>query len=128
MMEDGGVRIETKGEPQTSNNELRTSNAALTPSPSRLTREERDEGSVTLPSIHYQSAISRPLFSNIQMLLIHGENDEIFPVADCRRVAERLKSSGVAVGLRIFPGQSHNFEADRPVMVRGVAEYLRAYF
>ncbi|HEU5124029.1 MAG TPA: hypothetical protein VFW05_08195, partial [Verrucomicrobiae bacterium] len=55
MMEDGGVRIETKGEPQTSNNELRTSNAALTPSPSRLTREERDEGSVTLPSIHYQS-------------------------------------------------------------------------
>src|SRR5690606_7963778 len=82
-----------------------------------------------LSSIHYpQSAISNSLFSKLHLLMIHGENDEIFPVADYRRMAETLMANGVVVDLRIFPGQSHNFGADRSVIVRGVAEYCARFF
>jgi dienelactone hydrolase len=63
------------------------------------------------------------LSTNLHVLLIHGENDEVFPAADCRRLAELLTTNGVPVDLRIFPAQPHGFGADRPAVMRGIAEY-----
>ena len=60
------------------------------------------------------------------MLLVHGEQDEIFPVADCRRVAGILRDRGMVVDLRILPGLSHGFGEEHAVVLRAAAEYCAA--
>ncbi len=63
---------------------------------------------------------------SIPVLLVHGENDQIFPAKDARRLAELLRASGTNVTLNIVPGHGHDFGADRPVIFRLVAEYCKA--
>ena len=61
------------------------------------------------------------------VLLVHGENDEVFPVEDAKRLANLFRAAGITVTLRILPGQSHAFGDDRAVIIRAMAEYCRAH-
>jgi acetyl esterase/lipase len=60
------------------------------------------------------------------VLLVHGENDEIFPVADAERLAGLLRTNGTDVTLHVIPGHGHGFESDQPVVFRLIAEYCKA--
>lgn len=71
-------------------------------------------------------AARSPLALKSTVLLVHGEQDEIFPVADCRRVAGVLRDSGTIVDLRILPGLSHGFGEEHSVVLRAAAEYCAA--
>ena len=61
-----------------------------------------------------------------KVLLVHGENDEIFPVAEAKQVAELFQTNGVATDLKILPGKRHAFDSDRVVVMRNVGEYVKA--
>jgi dienelactone hydrolase len=79
-----------------------------------------DSSLSSLPSVHEseKQAGSLP-----QVLLLHAEQDEVFPVADARRVRTALEGKGLPVELNIFPGQSHGFEPNRFMLFRGLGEY-----
>jgi dienelactone hydrolase len=64
-----------------------------------------------LPSLHC------PLF------LIHGAQDEAFPVGDTKRLASILQTNGQPVDLKIIAGMSHGMEPDRAVVFRAIGEY-----
>jgi dienelactone hydrolase len=57
------------------------------------------------------------------ILLIHGEQDEIFPVADTKRLASVLQTNGLSVELKIIPGIAHGMESERGVVFRSIGEY-----
>jgi predicted esterase len=67
-----------------------------------------------------------PVHSSV--LLIHGEIDDVFPVSDCRRLAEVLRTNGTPVAVRVFAGQSHGLGDDTSTALRGVAEYCANFF
>jgi len=46
------------------------------------------------------------------VLLLHGAQDERIPVRQAELLAEKLRASGVAVTLRIFPGARHGIPLD----------------
>jgi len=62
-----------------------------------------------------------------QVLLIHGEQDEIFPAADTERFAAMLESNGVPVELKILAGLAHGTEPERGVVFRYIGEYCLAH-
>jgi len=57
------------------------------------------------------------------ILVVHGANDEVFPLADAQRVAACLQTNGVPVELKVMPGASHGFEPDRLLLFRAIGEY-----
>jgi predicted esterase len=61
-----------------------------------------------------------------QVLLVHGKNDQVFPLDEMKRVAGLLRSNAIPVSLAAVPGHGHGFEADRMVISRLVAEYCKA--
>ncbi len=70
-----------------------------------------------------------PAFSRnaaTKVLLVHGENDEIFPIAEAKEVAAFFQTNGISTELKILPGKSHAFDADRAVVIREVGEYIKA--
>jgi predicted esterase len=75
-----------------------------------------------------QSVIHHPLSTNTHFLLVHGENDEVFSAADCRKLAELLKQAGLPGEVRVFPGLVHGFGSDKLMIVRGVGEYCANFF
>ena len=68
-----------------------------------------------LPSLHCRVA------------LIHGEQDQTFPVADTKRLASILQSNGQPVDMRIIPGMTHGMDPDRGVVFRSIGEYCLAH-
>jgi pimeloyl-ACP methyl ester carboxylesterase len=62
----------------------------------------------------------------IPILLVHGENDQTFPVETARRLAGLLRTNGTDVTLHVVPGHGHDFEADQAVVFRLIAEYCKA--
>jgi len=56
------------------------------------------------------------------LLLLHGERDEVFPVADAQRVAACLQTNGVPVELRVLPGESHGLGANCLLVFRVIGE------
>ena len=62
------------------------------------------------------------------VLLIHGEQDEIFPVADTKRLAVVLQSNGVPVKLKIISSMGHSTGADGGSVFRGIGEYCMTHF
>lgn len=60
------------------------------------------------------------------VLLVHGENDEVFPLEDAKRLAALLETNGVPVNLQVLPGLMHNFGPDHALVIRATAEYCRA--
>jgi dienelactone hydrolase len=57
------------------------------------------------------------------ILLVHGDQDEIFPVTGPKRLASLLQSNGVPVELKIIPGLPHGMEPERGVVFRCIGEY-----
>jgi predicted esterase len=60
------------------------------------------------------------------VLLVHGENDAMFPSAEVKRLATVLQTSGTSVNLCILPGEGHSIGEDRALVMRMVTEYCRA--
>ena len=80
------------------------------------------------PPSSQRSTLNAQRLSSIHcpVLLIHGERDEVFPVADCRRLAERLRANGTPVEVRIFPEMGHVAGENSGPIVRALAEYCAA--
>jgi hypothetical protein len=57
------------------------------------------------------------------VFLIHGEQDQTFPVADTKRLASILQTNGLSAELRIISGMTHGMEPDRGVVFRSIGEY-----
>jgi predicted esterase len=66
---------------------------------------------------------SRP---STRILLVHGGNDEIFPVDEAKEAAAFFKTNGFPTELKILPGKSHGFDADRALVFRTVGERIKA--
>ena len=60
--------------------------------------------------------------------MIHGANGELFPVADCQRLADLLKTNGIAVKVCVIAEAPHDFGIDRPVVLKMIAEHCPNYF
>ena len=58
-----------------------------------------------------------------RVLLLHGEQDEMFPVKDCRRVSAWFEANGIPVTLKIFPEEGHGFGSFQPLLDRAAAEF-----
>ncbi|MGI8965350.1 MAG: alpha/beta hydrolase family protein [Limisphaerales bacterium] len=62
-----------------------------------------------------------------KVLLVHGENDEVFPVSEAKEVAASFPTNGVAAELKILPGQNHTFGENQALVMRIVGEYVKAH-
>ena len=57
------------------------------------------------------------------VLFVHAEQDEVFPLADTKRLASLLQTNGLPVELKIIPGLPHGMEPERGVIFRSIGEY-----
>jgi dienelactone hydrolase len=82
-------------------------------------------GSGLVPS----SILPAPSSANLRcpVLLIHGDQDEIFPVADTRSLATILQTNGLPVVSEILPGTPHDMSPDRALVFRRIGEYCLAH-
>jgi predicted esterase len=76
-----------------------------------------------------QSTLNPQLSTDLHcpVLLVHGEQDEIFPAADTKRLASALQAQGLPVKLKIIPGTPHDIGPERGVIFRSIGEYCRAH-
>lgn len=58
-----------------------------------------------------------------KILLLHGEQDNVFPLAEAQRVALALETNGMDVELKKFAGLPHDFQPNQAVLFRLVGEY-----
>ena len=73
-----------------------------------------------------QPSTLNPQFStdlHCPVLLIHGEQDEVFPLADTKQLASVLQTNGLSVELKIIPSLPHGMEPERSVIFRSIGEY-----
>jgi predicted esterase len=61
------------------------------------------------------------------VLLVHGDQDEVFPLTDTKRLASALQAKGLPVELKIIPGTSHGMEPERGLVFRCIGEYCRSH-
>jgi dienelactone hydrolase len=73
------------------------------------------------------SIIKLPLSTNTHFLLVHAEQDSVFPVADVRRFTALLQTNGIPTVLHVFPNVPHSFGEERDLLMREVAEYCASY-
>jgi hypothetical protein len=60
------------------------------------------------------------------VLLVQGEKDTLFPVADVQRLAALLRSNGVSVSSKILLNRGHGLEPEWLLVIRLVGEYCKA--
>jgi predicted esterase len=70
---------------------------------------------------------SRLVLLHCPVLLIHGDQDEIFPVTDTKRLASVLQTNGRPTELKIISGLPHNMEPEHGVIFRSIGEYCRSH-
>ena len=72
-----------------------------------------------------QSTLNPQLSTNLHclVLLVHGEQDEVFPVQDTKRLFSILQTNGLPVELKIIPGLPHGMEPERGIVFRSIGEY-----
>jgi hypothetical protein len=58
---------------------------------------------------------------------VHGEQDEVFSLADTKRLASALQAKGVQVEIKTIPGLPHGLEPERSVVFRAVGEYCLSH-
>ena len=61
----------------------------------------------------------QPSFS---VLLLHGQNDEVLPLAQAEGVAARLRTNGVPVELKVLLGEGNGLGGNRLLVFRVVTE------
>ena len=76
------------------------------------------------PAINNQQPATNLHYST---LLVHGDQDEIFPVENTKRLALVLQSNGIPVELKIMPGLPHDMEPEREEIFRGIGEYCLSH-
>jgi predicted esterase len=82
-------------------------------------KSEIPDTNSTPPTLNHQ-----PLASlHCPALLVHGDQDGIFPVADIKQLASVLQTNGLSVELKIIPGIAHGMESERGVVFRSIGEY-----
>lgn len=59
------------------------------------------------------------------VLMLHGEHDEVFPLAEAERVAAVLRQDGTVVEVKVLPGLAHGLGADSDWVYRAVGEHCR---
>jgi len=102
------------------------------PGQSLLTSAATEPGSAAVPAasnIQNESGRRGAGAPRLQcpVLLVHSDNDTVFPLEDTKRLAALLETNGVSVNLRVLPGTGHDFGADRPLVFRETAEYCREH-
>jgi predicted esterase len=60
------------------------------------------------------------------MLMVHGDDDKVFPVGDVQRLKELLQTNGISNVLKILPGKGHQLGTDHALVTRLVGEYCKA--
>jgi dienelactone hydrolase len=70
---------------------------------------------------------SRLRLLHCPVLLVHGDQDEVFPLADTKRLASILEASGLPVELKIIRGPSSVMASERGVVFRCVGEYCLSH-
>lgn len=60
------------------------------------------------------------------VILVHGERDDVFPLAECRRLAGLLRDRGVPVETRVLRGTDHSFGGEYRLVVRQAGELCAA--
>lgn len=81
-------------------------------------RATEKQSGAPAPSVPPEAHLGFPV------VLFQAESDEIFPVADGRKVADRLRAAGTPVELISMPGLSHRMEPDRAQVYRLVGERI----
>jgi dienelactone hydrolase len=88
------------------------------------------ESEVQGPKSKVEALLSGPSTLNSQLstsvLLLHGEQDEVFPLSQARQVAACLETNGVPVELKVLPGESHGLGANRLLVFRVIGEQCLA--
>jgi predicted esterase len=69
---------------------------------------------------------SRVQLLRCPILLVHGEQDEMFPVANTEHLASVLKTNNVPVEIKII-NCSHEVDPERGVVFRSIGEYCLAH-
>ncbi len=93
----------------------------------RGVRSETPPSTLNLPSRRSPAKADQPSTIQCPILLIHGEGDEVFPVADCEKLGALMQTNGVKVETRILPGLPHAFGEDKAVVMRAVVEYCATH-
>lgn len=60
-------------------------------------------------------------------LLIHGDEDDFFPVGQTEELASFLRTNAVPVELRILRGLPHSLKPERAIVFRAIGEYCRTH-
>jgi dienelactone hydrolase len=58
-----------------------------------------------------------------RVLLVHGDQDKIFPVVSTKRLATLLQTNRLSVELKIISGMPHDMEPEQGVVFRSIGEY-----
>ncbi|MGA2802754.1 MAG: hypothetical protein ABSE97_10380 [Verrucomicrobiota bacterium] len=56
-------------------------------------------------------------------LFVHGERDEIFPVADTEQLASELQTNSVSTEVKVMPGLPHTLNPENGIIFRAAGEY-----
>src|SRR5690606_24825555 len=62
-----------------------------------------------------------------QVLLAHGEKDQVFSLDTAKAVRAALEAASIPVDLRILSGLGHAFGADRQLVIRTIGEYTKSF-
>ena len=62
-------------------------------------------------------------FSGLNVWMVHGTDDQVFPLADVRHAKAALEAAGARVRLEVFAGRGHVFGEEQPLLGRAAAEF-----
>jgi predicted esterase len=70
-----------------------------------------------------------PTFKGVSnVLILHGDQDNVFPPAAAEQVTAVFRTNGVPVDFKILAGQGHNLEPNRALVFRAIGEYCLTQF
>jgi len=65
-----------------------------------------------------------PAFKGLsKVLILHGDQDNVFPLADAERTAAVFRTNGIRVDLNLLTGHGHNPGPNRELVFRAIGEY-----
>ena len=79
----------------------------------RHKRNHRREAGTSSQSYLERSALKAPEPIRVPTLILHGELDRTFPVAQARELAARIRETGSPVELIVFPGVGHGIPREQ---------------
>src|ERR1017187_2628496 len=91
---------------------------------------EESAGKSEIPdTISTPSTLNPQPLTNLHcpVLLVHGEQDEVFPMENTKRMASILQTNGLSAELKIIPSIPHGMEPERGAVFRSIGEYCRSH-